>query len=255
MHEALSRAIIDPECPWKLSRGRSEFPPYPFKKSESEWKALLARAEQGDPEAEFEVASYYDDGCKDRAGQILVKRSKRQTLRWLQRAAAHGHASAQNNLGVLLGRRDSGQAMAWLRRASRAGDACAAHNLAVTSRDNGNLKRAVYWFRRAAAAGDDSALLQLGIHYYWGKGIRGDRVAAVRCYRQAAKGRNISDADRDDAYFYLAITYLEGKGVRRSFAIARKLLRRADIDHDHRPAFQVLQDLGEQWERRAPGQS
>jgi TPR repeat protein len=131
----------------------------------------------------------------------------------------------------------------WLERAFRAGESCAANNIAITHRQNGDFKKAVQWFRKSVASGDDDALIQLGIHYYWGKGVRRNPTAAVRCFRKAAKGKNICELGRDNAFFYLGIAYLEGKGVKSSIPKARKLFQRANVDNDHPAAHSVLQKL------------
>lgn len=209
--------------------------------SVAEWKTLLDKAKRGNPEAEWDVAGRYDDGCKDKKGKILVRRSAPKAAEWLRRAAEHGCASAQSNLGVLLGSTD--EALLWLERAFRAGHSLAASNIAITHRERGNFKKAVQWFRKSVASGDDDALIQLGIHYYWGKGVRKNPVAAVRCFRKATKGENICEASRDDAFFYLGIAYLEAKGVTGSIPTARKLFQRANVDSDHPAAHRVLQEL------------
>ena len=95
--------IPDSKFPWKLPRLGWEFPTYQFTMSDVEWKTLLARAMQGNAEAEWEVAQYYKDGCRDKRKRILVRRSAREATKWLRRSAEHGCASAQNELGVLLG--------------------------------------------------------------------------------------------------------------------------------------------------------
>ncbi len=237
--------VIDPRFPWKLPRVVGEFPPYPYRMSPAEWKALLDKAKQGNPEAEWEVAGRFEDGCKDKNGRILVRRSKRKFAEWLRRAAEHGCAPAQCTLGVRLGYagRNPREALLWLERAFRGGVDIAASNIAITHRQKGNFKKAVQWFRTAVASGDDDALIQLGIHYYWGKGVRKNAVAAVRCFRKATKGKNICEAGRDDAFFYLGIAYLEGKRVRASIPTARRLFQRANIDNDHPAAHRVLQEL------------
>ena len=83
-------------------------------------------------------------------------------------------------------------ALFWLRKAFHAGAAGAAQNIAITYRENGDLRTAVKWFRKSTDSGDGDALVQLGIHYYWGKGTRknywgkGTRKnhkAAVQCFR------------------------------------------------------------------------
>jgi TPR repeat protein len=236
--------VIDSESPWKMTRRNFRWPLGGYKMSASEWQSLLARAKRGDPEAEWGVADRYGDGCMDKKGKLLVRRSARRAARWLRRAAEHGCASAQNSLGVQLGNGDGvkknvREALLWLRKASRAGHSCAASNIAITYRENGKLNAAVRWFRKSIATGDDEDLVQLGIHYFWGKGVRKDPTAAVRCFRKATKGKNLCEASREDAFFFLGIAYFEGKGVRTSIPNARRLFQRANIDNDH-PAAQTM---------------
>jgi TPR repeat protein len=208
--------------------------------SASEWRALLARAKQSDPEAEWEVADRYGDGCKNHSGKILVERSRKKAAQWFR--------PAQNTWGVLLSngdgvRKDVDEALSWLRRAFRAGDTCAAQNIAITYRQIGDLRTAVKWFRKSADAGDGDALIQLGIHYYWGMGVRKNPKAAVRCFRIATKAKHISEGGRDDAFFFLEIAYYEGRGVQASMSSAGKFLKRANIDGDHVAADKMLSKL------------
>jgi uncharacterized protein len=243
----IDEAVIDPEAPWKVILRGCNFS-YCYKGSVSQWRSLLARARTRDPEAEWEVADRYADGCKDNRGKMIVKRSAAKAARWFSRAAEHGSAPAQNNLGIVLSngngvRKNVQEALFWLRKAFRGGDSCAGPNIAVTYRENGNLKAAVRWFRRAVAADDGDALVQLGIHYYWGKGVRTNPRAAVKCFRAAAKAKNISGGGRDDAFFFLGIAHLEGHGVRKSIRNAKKYLQRANIDGDNSAAERMLKKL------------
>jgi TPR repeat protein len=240
--------VIDSESPWRVTLRDWNYRLYTYKMSASEWRALLARAKQGDPEAEWEVADRYGDGCKDRRGRILVRRSRQKAAQWFRRAAEHGLGPAQNTWGVLLSngegvRKDVAEALSWMRRAFHAGDACAAHNIAITYRQIGDLRTAVKWFRKSADSGDGDALIQLGIHYYWGKGVRKNPKVAVRCFRIATKAKHISEAGRDNAFFLLGVAYFEGKGVRASVRNARKLVERANIDNDNPAARKMLLHL------------
>jgi TPR repeat protein len=101
----------------------------------------------------------------------------------------------------------------------------------------------VHWFQKAVDSGDDEALIQLGIHYYWGKGVKRNPNAAVRCFRRATKSNDVSEAGRDDAFFYLGIAYSEGKGVKASISTARQLFQRASVDDDHPAARNMLRSL------------
>lgn len=240
-------AVIDSESPWKVTQRGWNWQ-YGYKTSVSEWESLLARARNGDREAEWGVADRYEDGCKDKRGKVIVRRSATKAARWFRRAAEHGSGPAQNSLGILLGngngvRKNVEEALFWLRKAFRAGNLCAAQNIAITYRENGDLKTAFKWFRRAVEAGDGDALIQLGIHYYWGKGVRRNPRAAVRCFRAATKIKYISGMGRDDAYFFLGIAYHEGSGVQASTAIAKKFFKQANIDNDHIAANKMLSKL------------
>lgn len=139
------------------------------------------------------------------------------------------------------------EVLRWLKMDFRGlASALPAGNIAVIYRENGDLRRTVAWFKKCAALGDRGDALQLGIHYYWGKGVRADHVRAVRLFRKAIRSREVSEIseyERDNAFFYLAIAYLEGKGVKKSVAKARKLLERANKDGDHPPAARLLRRL------------
>jgi uncharacterized protein len=242
------RPIIDPNAPWKLTQ--RDFKPFVYKQkmSASRWWDLIERANRGDAAAEWKVADRYEDGCVDSKGKILVRRSARTAAKWLRRAAEHGSSPAQNTLGVVLGNghgvtKNVAEAILWLRRAFHTGEVCAAHNLAITYREIGKLTMAVKWFRKAADAGDDDARVQLGIHYYWGKGVRKNPKAAIRCFRKATKGKYVSGYSRDDAFFCLGLGYLQRAGVKRSVQVAVKLFERANVDGDHRAARKILRIL------------
>lgn len=242
-------SVVNSATPWNLPSLFRGFPKYPVKTSAVEWKNLLAKAKGGDAEAEWSVAAHYFDGCKDRRGRILVRVSNRKAAEWYRRSAEHGCGSAQNTLGVILGgnygvKKDVREALLWLKRAFRGGDTLLApNNIAVTYRENGNLRQAVRWFGKVDVSRDDSILIQLGIHFYWGKGVRTDHQAAVRCFRKVIRGRNLSECDRDDANFYLGIAYLEGKGVRKSPRMAQKHFERANRDNDHLAAQRLLKQF------------
>jgi TPR repeat protein len=240
------RTLIDAEVPWKVLLSNATSGGYTG--CVADWKKVLARAKRGDAEAEWDVGERYADGCKDKRGRIVVKRSPKKAVEWLRRAAEHGNSSAQNNLANLLSndngtRKNLDEAFEWYKKALRAGDSHVGQNIAITYRQIGKHATAVKWFRRCARQGHGEALIQLGIHYYWGKGIRKDPKAAVRCFRSAIRSKNISEWDRDDAFFLLGLAHYEGKGVRRSLPRAIELFKRANKDDDNQPAREFLRLL------------
>ena len=242
------QSLINSECPWSVTQRDWNRPLYTYRMSASQWQALLSRAKQGDPEAEWEVADRYGDGCKNQRGKIIVNRSRTKAAQWFRRAAEHGLSSAQNTLGVLLGNGDGvkknfDEALSWLKRAFHAGELYAAHNIAITYRQIGDLRIAVKWFQKSVDSGDGDALVQLGIHHYWGKGVRRNPKAAVRYFRMAIRAKNISEFGRDNAFFLLGLAHSEGEGVTASISKATRLLERANADNDHPAARKMLHQL------------
>jgi len=120
---------------------------------------LVARAEAGDPEAQYRLGRAYDEG-------VLVRPSPYLAAHWLRRAAEQGHAAAAARLGTLYfqGRglpRDLELALSWYRRAAEAGDPEGMAGLALmlvdglaTGRDP---VRAFVWASLAAEAGNEYA--------------------------------------------------------------------------------------------------
>lgn len=82
-----------------------------------------------------------------------------------RKAAKLGNAEAQVNLANLY---DSGEgveqdrkrASYWYKRAINKGVPEAAYNLAISYRQQGKVRWALYWFRRAADMGDEDALME-----------------------------------------------------------------------------------------------
>ena len=56
--------------------------------------ADLAKAEQGDADAQFELGGMYDEG-KD------VPQDDAESAKWFRKAAEQGHVKAQYNLGLM----------------------------------------------------------------------------------------------------------------------------------------------------------
>lgn len=241
--------VIDPRHPWKLPRSKWEIPKYPATQSVIEWNALLARAAQSNPDAEVRVAEIYSDGSRDGRGGLLVRVSPRKAVEWYRRSAEHGNAIAQGALGYLLSegigaRKDPSEALRWMKRAFRQlGSSGDANNIAVTYRQIGNLGQAVRWFKKAVAAGDHGDLVQLGVHYYWGKGVRTNHAVGARYFRRALQEVDPTWFEHSDALFYLGLAHLEGRGARRSFRLAQRNLERANKDNDHPAAQRLLRQL------------
>jgi uncharacterized protein len=104
-------------------------------------------------------------------------------------------------------KRSSVKARGWYLRAFKAGGssaATAASNLATVYRDLGEARQELRWYERAAGLGDGDALVEIGIRYLAGKGVRRNPSIAVEHFRDAIRSKHITEASRDTAQQLLA---------------------------------------------------
>jgi TPR repeat protein len=153
---------------------------------ESDLKTTLAKAGQGDADAQFGLGLKYSTGAGEGIAQDFV-----QAAAWYHKAAEQNHALAQFNLGVMFA---SGQgvlqndttALMWTRRAAEGGDAGAQFRLGSryhrASMDRLQMDcaesriEAYKWFHLASAQG------------YKGSDAAGERVALGMTREEVADG-------------------------------------------------------------------
>ncbi len=219
-------------------------------------------AEQGDADAQFNLAVCYENGEG-------VRQDFAEAVKWYCKAAEQGNAAAQNNLGecYYYGRsvaQDYAEAVKWYSMAAEQGNASAQFNLALCYLNGKGVKQdnaeAVKWFRKAAEQGDAGAQFNLALCYEDGEGVRQDNAEAVKWYLKAAEQ---GDAR---AQFNLAWCYVNGKGVRQDNEEAVKWYRKAaeqghagaqnNLGFRYRNGKGVKQDNAEavKWYRKAAEQ-
>jgi TPR repeat protein len=96
---------------------------------EKAFKPVKESAEQGHPEAQYNLGVMYDNGDG-------VLKDPKQAVVWYRKAAEQGHPSAQHNLGVMYGNgegvlKDPKQALAWWRKAAEQGNSTAQFNVGI----------------------------------------------------------------------------------------------------------------------------
>lgn len=163
-------------------------------------RALLAAAERGDAEAQFNLATEYMTGQG-------AQRDFAAAVRWLTRAAGQNHAPAQYRLASLYERglgvaKSLAQAEAWYLRAAQRGHVKAMHNYAVLHTGQGgkpaNYVTAVKWFSKAAGRGLADSQFNLAILHEQGLGVKSDTVEAYRWFAIAARsGDQQAGKERD----------------------------------------------------------
>ena len=144
--------------------------------------SLRKAAEQGDAEAQYNLACIYFSGKgapMDRAG----------AAQWFRKAADQGHAGAQNSVGDIY---YSGKGL---------------------PKDRA---QAATWYRKAADQGHVEAQNRLGYMYYYGDGVTKDHAEAAKWYLAAA------EQDHAGAQYDISFMYERGEGVPLNHAEAAK---------------------------------
>lgn len=218
-------------------------------RSKTEWKALLAAAQAGLPDAQFIVGCAYGEGARSPSGTVVVSRDRVRAAEWMERAARAGDPSAMHNIGYYYDRgvgvrRDARRALFWYRAVWRKhGYESAANNIATIYRDRKDHRRAFAWYRKAADAGDGDALVEVAVRYLRGRGVRKDLPRGVALLRRAIRSSRITESGRDDAKYHLGLCYLRGTGVPMSVSRARKWLVEANRAGDHPAAVKAIASL------------
>jgi TPR repeat protein len=158
-------------------------------------RALLeivrAAAERGDPAFELLL------GLDHLYGTGGVRKDEREAVRWLSRAADHGHQDAQVVAAEMALFPQPGSnvraphAVRWLQQAAERGQPRAQYLLAElyrTGRIGGaaNYPEALAWYDRSAANGVSVAMTTIGAFYENGWGVPKNVEQAIAWYRKAA---------------------------------------------------------------------
>lgn len=200
--------------------------------------ALCARATQGNPKAQFDLASayYYGNG---------TRQDYAEALRWYRMAAEQGEPRAEDALGYmyLTGRgvlQDDVEALRWYKKSADHGSPKGQFDLA-SMYDAGtgvppDYIEASRWFRKSADQNYARAQDALGYMYYAGRGVPQNYPEALYWYRKGA------EQGYAKAEFDLASMYYKGLGTSQDNAEARRWCIKAakQGDSDAQQALAVL---------------
>jgi TPR repeat protein len=133
----------------------------------SHFRLILPKAQQGDANAQFNLALLYENG-------VGIPRDARSAVYWYTKAAQQGHVNAQYRLGTIY-RYGYGDEVLLL-----------------------DSKKAVYWITKASEQGHVIAQYNLGHMYEYGDGAPQDYKQAFFWYTKALeKGYYFAKEDRD----------------------------------------------------------
>ena len=163
--------------------------------------ALLAKANAGDAEAQYQLGNAYNYGDK-------VRRDYAQALIWYRKSAEQGNPDSEFQLGGLyhFGHgvpKDDVQTFAWTKKAAEQEDAVAENFLSVcymqgwgVPKDQGH---EIFWLHRAADDGYGGSQYFLGLAFEYGlNGVPQDFASAYYWLDLAAQESD-SRKDRKDA--------------------------------------------------------
>jgi TPR repeat protein len=151
----------------------------------AEW--YLARASDGDPMAQYEIAVRYAEGRG-------VAKDYARAAAWFREAAINGVPAAQYDLGILYDKglglaRDPIEAVIWYQSAADQNQPIAQSKLGMVYLAGGavprNSEEAVRWLRRAAEHGVPEAQATLASLYERGDGVARSNKSAYGWYRLA----------------------------------------------------------------------
>lgn len=197
---------------------------------------LTASAEKGDPEAQYDLAVRYYHGFYGASHDFAA------ALKWFQKAAEQGHASAQNRLALMYENgegtiKDLSAALKWLQKAAAQGSDTAQYNLALmyyegkgTTKD---LSAAFKWRQKAADQGNPLAQYKLAFMYYKGEGTTKDLSAAFKWFQKVA------EQGIPEAQFNLGIMYEKGEGTSKDLSAAFKWYQKAAEQGDADAQFNL----------------
>jgi TPR repeat protein/tetratricopeptide (TPR) repeat protein len=218
-------------------------------KSRSAFRHYASASRSGFTEAEYRIGRCYIEG----AG---VPPSRPEGIRWLQRAAHHGHIEAQALLATIYLHGAAGEstpnqpaaarlfstaetaspdyvaAMRWARVAAESGSgeaqALLAFILASGPADMRDLDQADLWYERSAGTGCPHGLLGHALALARKGGGEAERREVVALLRRAA------EAELPTALYLLGVVTEHGLGVARDETAAAEFYRRA-AQKGHRP--------------------
>ncbi len=154
----------------------------------SEFEKKRKSAEEGDPEAQYLLGKYYENGSEE------IQKDLTEALKWYRKSAEQGNAEAQYNLGMLFYaevkdiEQDYKKAAKWIKKAAEQGISNAQNTIGEMYYNAQGVKfddsEAEKWFRLAAEQGNVKALYNIGKIY----GERWEKDEASIWYLKAAKG-------------------------------------------------------------------
>ena len=200
------------------------------------WQSLfnekLQKAKQGDSNAQFDVASMYQNGRG-------VTPDLSKAIEWCKKSAAQKNQKAVNRLKILEANEERFKKALEL---ADKGDAESQYKLGKIYTEGAgvsiNHNKATEAFENAAKQGYAKAEYKLGLNYYEGTGVNRNRKTAYKWFKAAAEQNHAA------SQYYLGKMYASGSGVKQNYTTSLEWLTKA-IDGGFNQARGEMIDVSE----------
>ena len=196
------------------------------------FKEKLQEAKQGNSNAQYDVASMYQNGRG-------VSPDLGKATEWYKKSAAQNNAKAVNRLKLLEGNKERFKKV--LAQAEK-GNPDSQYKLGKmysegvgVSIDNTKAAKA---FESAAMQGHAKAEYNLGLRYYEGTGVKRNRATAYKWFKAAAEQNDPA------AQYYLGKMFATGSGVKQNYATSLQWLTKS-VDGGFNQARGEMIDVSE----------
>ena len=200
------------------------------------WQSLfnekLQEAKQGDSNAQFDVASMYQNGRG-------VTPDLNKAIEWYKKSAAQKNQKAVSRLKIHEANEERFKKVLAL---ADKGNAESQYKLGKMYTEGAgvsiNHDKASAAFENAAKQGYAKAEYKLGLNYYEGTGVNRNRKAACKWFKAAA------EQNHPASQYYLGKMYASGSGVKRNYTTSLEWFTRA-VDGGFNQARGEMIDVSE----------
>ncbi len=164
--------------------------------------------------------------------ELGLEKDEGTALKLFKRAANLGNPAAQYNLGMAYAygyyglAADREKALRWLRKSAKGENPSACLQMGLyyyyTVKTEAAYKKAFHLFTESFNLGESEAIVDVGLCYLQGNGVKEDKSEAVKCFKFAAEKHGSGVA-----YHNLGICYENGYGVRKDYKKAIEMYGKA----------------------------
>lgn len=211
------------------------------------WENLIELAKNGTIDAQYEVASYFENGLV-LDGIEIVKLDEKQAFYWMKIAYENGNIKALVRYadylseGVLC-EKNIDLAIKIYKKGIELGSSEASFNLGIEYRNKQDFDKAFKFYNKSQTQNKSYYELTLAMCYYYGIGTKKDKLNALKHFENIKIPDNTSN-EVDEANYMIGKIYLDGVVVKKSIEKARYYLELADKDEDHHSAKEILFIIG-----------